>query len=90
MRTVRNLAFYKRSGKPWTVQEYKKVILYTEGIESDATFIPPNRISKTYLYDAGDLVSFMYFWTEQDIRNCTKVAYEDIFHAKLLKPRKQE
>lgn len=90
MRTVRNLAFYKRSGKPWTVQEYKKVVLYTEGVESNATFLPHHRISKTYLYDTGGLVSFMYFWEEQDIGSCTKVAYEDIFHTKLLKPRKQE
>lgn len=35
----RNLAFYKRSGKPWTVQEYKKVILYTEEVEPNATYI---------------------------------------------------
>lgn len=90
MRTVRNLAFYKRSGKPWTLQEYKKVILYTQKIEPNATFIPPHRLSKTYLYDIGDLVTLMYFWEEQDISRCTKVAYEDIFPAKLLKPRKQE
>lgn len=91
MNVVRNLAFYKRSGKPWTLQEYKKVILYTEGVESNATFIPPKRLSKTYLYDTGGgLTSCMYFWEEQDIGNCTKVAYEDIFHTKLLKPRKQK
>lgn len=86
----RGLAFYKRSGKPWTLQEYKKVILYTEGFESNATFILPNRLSQTYLYDDGSSVSFMYFWEDQDVRGCTKVAYEDIFHTKLLKPRKQE
>lgn len=90
MRTVRNLAFYKRSSKPWTVQEYKKVILYTEGIESNTTYITPKRLSETYLYDTGGSISFMYFWEEQDIGNCTKVAYEDIFPAKLLKPSKQE
>lgn len=86
----RGLAFYKRSGKPWTLQEYKKVILYTEGIESNATYIRLERLSKKYLYDEGTSVSFMYFWEGQDVRGCTKVAYEDIFHTKLLKPRKQE
>lgn len=52
--------------------------------------ISPKRFSQRYLYDDRTSTGFMYFWEDHSIDHCTKVAYEDIFHAKLLKPRKQE
>lgn len=90
MNIRRRLAFYKRSGKLWTLQEYEKVVLYTEGIKIKSTCIPRERLFNMYLYGNGLPNGFMYFWDAQDTSLCTKVAYEDIFHPKLLKPRKQE
>lgn len=73
----RNLAFYKRSGTPWTQEEYQNIVKYC-GYKTDA------RISHykhdTYIFDNCNPTNFMYAWVSQiNFKNCREVAYEDIF-----------
>ena len=83
----RNLAFYKRSGLPWTQKEYLKILFYTEG----ATYGPPisGHVCKNkFIYDCGDSNYFQYPWDKQLLASnfalCKPVAYEDIFSSKRI------
>ena len=74
----RNLAFYKRSGKPWTREEYNNIQQYCgDCTDTSTTF------SHKWVFDDKAPKSFMYTWSEQErhsnFKNCKQVAYEDIF-----------
>ena len=75
----RNLAFYKRSGLPWTHEEYKKILFYTEG-KSIGTKIPS---TLKFIFDNKLTKGFQYGWDKQEkepnFKHCKQVAYEDIF-----------
>lgn len=82
----RNLAFYKRSGKPWTNEECENIIKYVESPVQIKTedWGNLNPTSK-YMYDAGLTISYMANWVIQEkypnFKNCKQVAYEDMFDA---------
>lgn len=75
----RNLAFYKKSGEPWTKDEYLKICEYCGDVNTTGFSIPS--ITEAYIFDNGDRTGFMYFWSSPQSRKalpkCTKVAYED-------------
>ena len=75
----RNLAFYKRSGLPWTQEEYLKILFYTEGKTETIHLTPRNK----FIYDYGTTNSFQYDWCQQENHSnfalCKQIAYEDIF-----------
>lgn len=77
----RNLAFYKRSGTPWTEEEYHNIVKYC-GYETDSGI--SNYAYHKFIFDDGSPHRFMYMWTKQEktmnFNNCTQVAYEDIFN----------
>ena len=81
--TRRNLAFYKRSGKPWTQEEHAAVISYTEGptVNNYGLFRQFRKLR--YIFDNADSSGFQYLWANQEthpnFKNCKQVAYEDIF-----------
>lgn len=88
MSKKRNLAFYKKSGTPWTNEEYIKILLYTGDMDFSDILDPsypdaldPNYINDMYIYDNGDSEDFMYTWDLScpNFNNCVKVPYEDIF-----------
>ena len=75
----RNLAFYKRSGEPWTNDELKQIAAYT-GIKYWGNINP----NKKFVYDLGleDTNESYANWADQNrdnFANCKQVAYEDIF-----------
>lgn len=80
----RNLAFYKRSGLPWTQEEYLKILFYTEGKTEAIHLTPKNK----FIYDYGTTNSFQYDWCQQENHSnfalCKQVAYEDIFPSKRI------
>lgn len=82
----RGLAFYKADGKPWTKEEYYKILDYV-GYPSPFGF-DEDRVAFKYIYDDGDSSEFMYFWIYQDPHNCTEISYESVFKRKILKTRK--
>lgn len=75
----RNLAFYKRSGTPWTEEEYHNIVKYY-GYETDARISTYNY--EKFIFDDGNFTRFMYTWGEKhkNFKNCEQVAYEDIFN----------
>lgn len=75
----RNLAFYKRSGTPWTEEEFQNIVKYC-GYETDAKISTYDY--EKFIFDDGNFTRFMYTWGERhkNFRNCKQVAYEDIFH----------
>lgn len=82
----RGLAFYKADGKPWTKEEYYKILDYV-GDPSPFGF-DKDRTTFTYIYDDGDSSEFMHFWVGQTPHNCTEITYESVFKRKILKTRK--
>ena len=76
----RNIAFYKRSGTPWTEEEYHNIVKYC-GYETDSGI--SNYAYRKFIFDNGDPHRFMCIWIKQEedknFRNCEQVAYEDIF-----------
>lgn len=77
----RNLAFYKRSGKPWTEEEFQNIVKYC-GYETDARI--SSYVYEKFIFDDGSSSRFMYTWVKHEkhknFSNCVQVAYEDIFH----------
>ena len=82
----RKIAFYKRSKKPWTEEEYRNIIEYVGDNDyefdwcKDDYYLDNNR---KYIFDDGDDETFMHFWVDQEqnsnFPNCQKIAYEDVF-----------
>lgn len=79
----RNLAFYKRSGEPWTKAEYDNIQNYC-GLCNDSSSITDSYSqTKKFIFDDGGSYNYMFMWYEQEedpaFKNCTQVTYEDIF-----------
>lgn len=78
----RNLAFYKRSGEPWTQEEYEDVCEYVG--EEEGQIAASDSYERRYIFDNGDETLFLYPWASQEksynFKNCKQVAYEDIFN----------
>jgi hypothetical protein len=79
----RGLAFYKESGKPWTLKQLNKIKKYCGEPLSEYGLNPKN-IDHKYIYDDGDYSTHctMYPWRTQDkdlIAKCTKISYESVF-----------
>lgn len=79
--THRNLAFYKRSGKPWTQEEFVNINKYCGNTTS--TILDKSYETYRYIFDDKTRVRFMHPWVSQEtnsnFKNCKQVAYEDIF-----------
>jgi hypothetical protein len=83
------LAFYKKSGKPWTKDEYENILHYVgeeiddyEDLEKD--FNGMNKSDKWIYY--ADFDNAYYAWGDsryydesKNNSKCTELAYEDIF-----------
>ena len=80
----RNLAFYKKSGEPWTDEECENIVRYVGNINQITAqdWGNVNRTAK-FMFDYGDVQLFMGNWSKQHISqnfmNCQQVCYEDIF-----------
>ena len=80
----RNLAFYKRSGEPWTDKECENIVRYI-GAPSQIRDKDWGNIKPTckYIFDGGMSYYYMANWSRQEedpaFKNCKQVAYEDIF-----------
>lgn len=83
---LENLAFYKRSGKPWTHEELINIASFCN------TNIPYDRTddsfyshiyNRKYVYKNENTYES---WYPQDIKNCFKVAYEDVFTNQVIYP----
>lgn len=82
----RNLAFYKRSGKPWTDEECENVVRYignvTQTKNKDWGNVNP---TSKYMFDNGDTYNYMANWGSQEhcenFKNCKHIAYEDTFES---------
>lgn len=86
MSNNRGLAFYKADGKPWTIEEYCKILDY---VNDPSPFgFNEDRVTFKYIYDDGDSSEFMHFWSDQTPYNCTEIPYESVFKRKILKTRK--
>lgn len=76
----RNLAFYKRSGLPWTDTELNEIGKYC-GSPSFTGLT--NYANYKFIFDDASDSKFMYPWVRQEnnanFKNCKQVAYEDIF-----------
>lgn len=84
-----NLAFYKRSGLPWTMEDATKIYAYTG--DTGDTHTPPSDFgSGKYYYDNGTSTTpEMYNWSSQQIYGLIVVAFEDIFPTKLHNRRRK-
>jgi hypothetical protein len=84
----RNLAFYKRSGEPWTYEECENIVRYVGSKvqirNEDWGNIDPCR---KFMFDSCFGRSFMASWSDQEdhnnFKNCKQVAYEDVFLAQI-------
>ena len=76
----RNLAFYKRSGLPWTDTELDKIREYC-GSPSLTDIL--GFTTYKFIFDDATSTRFMYPWAGQEnnpnFKNCRQIAYEDIF-----------
>lgn len=72
----RNLAFYKKSGEPWTQEEYSNIMEYVGN-----SYYTINRFCEKYIF--SDFDGGYHMWSEQEehsnFKNCKQVAYEDVF-----------
>jgi len=80
----RNLAFYKRSGEPWTQEEYKAVCKWCCDLSDEDFTLYSIDTKVKYIFDDGYDNAFLYPWSYQEknhnFKNCKQVAYEDIFN----------
>lgn len=81
----RNLAFFKRSGEPWTQDEYENICDYV-GDENYGDVTGKNETKAKYIFDDGKSCTVaMYPWSKQEnhsnFKNCKQVAYEDVFQS---------
>lgn len=78
--TRRNLAFYKRSGEYWAIDEIANIHSYCGDRQASSSSI---LCTDKYIFDNSDLKDFMYDWVQREkhpnFKNCKQVAYEDIF-----------
>ena len=77
----RNLAFYKRSGEPWTQEEFVNCCKHTNSThECD---IGRDVVHNKFMFSDGTSHSHMYPWSRVESRsnftNCEQIAYEDVF-----------
>lgn len=82
---IRNLAIYKRSGEPWTQNEFSNLCKFLLPNQPkhvyptvDATY---NTKFNKYFYDDGTLRPY-HAWSSQNksnFKNCLQIAYEDLF-----------
>jgi len=79
----RNLAFYKRSGEPWTNQECENIVRYVGAPYQISNNTWGNvRPTRRYMFDDGSELIYMANWDAQEesnFKNCKQVAYEDVF-----------
>ena len=81
----RNLAFYKRSGKPWTEEEYRNIMKHVGDNDKGDWYVHSyyEDANRKYIFDGDYSASFMYFWEAQErnpnFPNCQQIAYEDVF-----------
>jgi hypothetical protein len=81
----RNLAFYKRSGEPWTQEEYLNICEYV-GDENPGYIFGQEKLE--YIFDDGSSsTTFIFPWigimATENLKNCKQVAYEDVFLAQI-------
>ena len=80
--TRRNLAFYKRSGKPWTQVEYNQILAVTNN--KSVQTLSPEKADRRFIFDDNTAGTFMYCWEQQEnhkhFSSCAIVAYEDLFY----------
>ena len=80
----RNLAFYKKSGEPWTDEECENIVRYV-GCEVQIEYGDWGNINteNKYVFDDGHGGRWMANWSSQEtdgnFKNCKQVAYEDVF-----------
>ena len=85
----RNLAFYKRSGEPWTNQECENIVRYVGSpYQINNKKWGNNRPTCKYWFDDGSKLFYMSDWYTQErqsnFKNCKQVAYEDVFKTPYL------
>ncbi len=75
---IRNLAFYKKSEKPWRQSELIDITKYC-GNYSPISSLEGN--TSKFVFDDATSNLFMFDWSEKspNFKNCLQVAYEDIF-----------
>ena len=88
--THEKLAFCKKDGKPWTLEEYNNILIYCEGEDSKLVeTMDPGESRYKYIYDAlaanpeTKSTEFMCLQSSthnENFKLCTKVSYESIFH----------
>lgn len=74
------LAFYKRSNKPWTEEEYQKIRNYVKASHSNPTLKGLQR--KWIFANSGNPCAYHHWRLQENhenFSNCKQVAYEDIF-----------
>lgn len=75
---LRNLAFYKRSGEPWTSHEFTNMYDFIGDTAGRNTI--DNTINNTYFYDDGTMAPYnAWHRSRPNFKNCLQVAYEDVF-----------
>lgn len=80
----RNLAFYKESGEPWSVEELLNICKYC-GDSNTSVSTTSEKYSRKWVYDDGSSTSFMWMWESQRLpSNYTCLSYESVFNNSLL------
>lgn len=79
----RNLAFYKESGEPWSVEELKNICKYCGDITTISA-TDSEQYKRKWVYDDSSSTAFMWMWQEQRFpSNYTCLSYESIFNNSL-------
>lgn len=79
----RNLAFYKESGEPWSVEELKNICKYCDDITTILA-ADSEQYKRKWVYDDSSSTAFMWMWQEQRFPvNYTCLSYESIFNNSL-------
>lgn len=92
----KKLSFYKRSGKPWTSEEYTNILRYSDTSfpENRNSYLDPLISFNKYIYDGTDSGVSMYAWSNQmkdeDLSEFEILAYEDVFEPKTTKGNKMQ
>ncbi len=92
----RNLAFYKRGGAKWELQDFQTILDHTGAIPKYNGFSKEKATKKfvedmksPYIFDnAVESDNFMHAWASQDYKHCTLHCFEDYFHPPKLKTYK--
>lgn len=62
----RNLAFYKESGEPWSVEELKNICKYCGDITTILA-ADSEQYKRKWVYDDSSSTAFMWMWQEQHL-----------------------